>query len=114
MREVFLPENAKIRQVVNHTFEFGDYYIEIVKTIFGGRRICVRERDDSGMNYLVNWCAGSEQVHAQNLVGLAQKWIDADCPKFPFSSEPKPYFKDPNFCDKMNKLGFEPYLFTFS
>lgn len=113
MTEVFLPENSKLLDVVPHAFEHEGYIIEIQKTIFGGRRVCIREGDDPGMFYLANWCAGAEQEHCQKLVGLAIALIEREMPKFPAESRIKPYFNDPDFCEKMERVGSKPFLFQF-
>lgn len=97
--------------LVPHVFKHEGYYIEVVLTIFGGRRICIREADDPNMFYLVNWCAGDTPEHCKILVGLAKGLIDAGMPNFPFQSRVKPYFNDAEFCSIMKKITFEPYEF---
>ena len=100
--------------VIHYAFEHGGYIIEVCITIFHGRRICIREADDPNMFYLVNWCAGQQPEHCKNLVGLARGLIDAGMPKFPFQSNVKPYFNDPDFCEQMKRIPFEYYEFTIS
>lgn len=107
MQEVFLIENENTSII--HSFDYKDYYIEVIETIFGGRRITIREKDS--LFYLHNFCAGKEIEHCKILVGLAKSLIEKDFPKFPFCSEPKPYFKDKNFVKKMNEIGFEIFNF---
>lgn len=110
MKEIFLEEN--INTPIVHCFEYGDgYLIEIQKTIFGGRRITIREKDAS--YYMVNWCAGKEQEDCQKLVGLAQSVIDQDFPKVQFASEPKPYYNDESFIKRMDEIGFTKFKFQF-
>lgn len=113
MKEVFLPINAEIRHVVPHAFEHEGYIVEIQKTVFGGRRVCIRECDDPGMFYLANWCAGAEQEHCQKLVGLAIALIEKGMPNFPAQSRIKPYFNDTDFCEKMERVGSKPFPFQF-
>ena len=111
LKEVFPPETEPVRHIIPHTFEHCDYIIEVVWTVFGSRRVCIRESDDPAVSYIANWCAGPVEEDCQKLLGLAKNWIEKGTPKFPFQSDPKPYFKDPDFCQKMDALGFEPFHF---
>jgi hypothetical protein len=95
-----------------HRFELDGYYIEVFMTIFGGRRITIREKDDYG--YLVNWCAGKNIEDAETLVGFAKSVIEQDFPKVKFCSDPKPYFNDLSFVSRMKEIGFTPFTLFLS
>ncbi len=90
-----------------HKFELDGYYIEVFMTIFGGRRIAIREIDS--LCYLVNWCAGKEIDDAEILVGFAKSVVEQDFPKVKFCSDPKPYFNDLSFVSRMKEIGFTPF-----
>ncbi len=108
--EIWPQENEGQENCILHCFEFRGYYIEILPTIFGGRRVAIREKGEDW--YYCNWCAGDNPVHLFMLVGFAKSVIEKDFPKTKFASSPKPYYKDSEFTERMQEIGFEPLIFN--
>lgn len=105
-----LPENVATNGVVSHCWELLGHYIEIQNTIFGGRRITIREIGDEFLK--ANWRAGSSEIHARTLLGLAKHCIENEI-DYPFQSRVKPYFNDIGFLRFVDSYYFEPFHADF-
>jgi hypothetical protein len=75
-----------------------DIYLQF--TAMGSTRVQLCEKDAPTMDF--NWCAGPSILHVWNLVNAMLYAIERkETWLLPFASNPKPYFKDQNFCAKL-------------
>jgi len=107
MKPISNPNAGLSIPAIEFAWEYGAYTIEVLRTIFGGRRVAIRETGSDF--YDCNWCAGDSLEHAGILVGLAQAIIDQNA-RPQFCSKRKPYFLDDDFKAWMNTIKFTPYV----
>lgn len=84
-----------------------NYVIEVTVTIMLQFRVCARI--DNNMNYIANWCAGTEKIHVKKLIdALSHCLTTLEEDDIPLCSRVKPYFNDVKFSNWIDSLHAEP------
>ena len=80
-----------------------DWIIECIPTIFGGTRVCLRQKDS--ITLMCNWCAGNRESDIEYLFNVVLGYLQAgDVDLMPMCSRVKPYYQDEAF-----KATIKPY-----
>ena len=80
-----------------------DWIIECIPTIFGGTRVCLRQKGDVALT--CNWCAGNRESDIEYLFNVMLGYLEAgDVDLMPMCSRIKPYHQDEAF-----KAMIKPY-----
>lgn len=84
----------------------GDKFVfDIQITIFGGYRLCLREKDS--LTYITNWCLGKDVLELKRMVFWVKSIDITTLDKLPFCSNVKPLANDKDFLEKLKELGYE-------